>query len=62
MIRVEALTRTYGGLTAVDRVSFDIGKGEIVGLRLTVWISIQRAKKFSSRLATCLKTTLFTTK
>ena len=32
MIRVEALTRTYGGLTAVDQVSFEIGAGEIVGL------------------------------
>jgi len=32
MIRVEALTRTYGDLTAVDQVSFDIGRGEIVGL------------------------------
>ena len=32
MIRVGALTRTYGGLTAVDQVSFEIGAGEIVGL------------------------------
>jgi len=32
MIRVDALTRTYGDLTAVDQVSFDIGPGEIVGL------------------------------
>ncbi len=32
MIQVEALTRTYGDLTAVDKVSFEIGTGEIVGL------------------------------
>jgi ABC-2 type transport system ATP-binding protein len=32
MIRVEALTQTYDGLTAVDQVSFEIGTGEIVGL------------------------------
>ncbi len=32
MIRVESLTRTYGELTAVDQVSFEIGTGEIVGL------------------------------
>ena len=32
MIRVDALTRTYGDLTAVDQVSFEIGPGEIVGL------------------------------
>jgi ABC-2 type transport system ATP-binding protein len=32
MIQVEALTRTYGDLTAVDRVSFEITRGEIVGL------------------------------
>ena len=32
MIRVRALTRTYGDLTAVDQVSFEIGRGEIVGL------------------------------
>jgi ABC-2 type transport system ATP-binding protein len=32
MIRVEALTRTYDGLTVVDQVSFEIGTGEIVGL------------------------------
>ena len=32
MIRVEALTRRYGDLTAVDQVSFEIDTGEIVGL------------------------------
>ncbi len=32
MIRVAALTRTYGDFTAVDNVSFEIGQGEIVGL------------------------------
>lgn len=32
MIRVEALTRIYGDLTAVDQVSFEIGQGEIVDL------------------------------
>ena len=32
MIKVEALTRTYGDLKAVDQVSFEIGQGEIVGL------------------------------
>ena len=32
MIRVESLTRTYGDLTAVDQVSFEIRTGEIVGL------------------------------
>jgi len=32
MIRVDDLTRTYGDFTAVDRVSFGIEQGEIVGL------------------------------
>jgi ABC-2 type transport system ATP-binding protein len=32
MIRVIDLIRTYGDLTAVDKVSFEIGQGEIVGL------------------------------
>ena len=32
MIVVEDVTRTYGDFTAVDRVSFEIGRGEIVGL------------------------------
>ena len=32
MIQVEALSRAYGDLTAVDQVSFEIGQGEIVGL------------------------------
>ena len=32
MISVDGLTRTYGGFTVVDRVSFAIEKGEIVGL------------------------------
>ena len=32
MIRVERLTRRYGDFTAVDDVSFHIGRGEIVGL------------------------------
>jgi ABC-2 type transport system ATP-binding protein len=32
MIRVDKLIRTYGDLIAVDRVSFEINQGEIVGL------------------------------
>lgn len=32
MIKAEALTRSYGNLTAVDAVSFEIQQGEIVGL------------------------------
>ncbi|WP_031432117.1 ABC transporter ATP-binding protein [Methylomarinum vadi] len=32
MIQVENLTRRYGDFTAVDNVSFSIGRGEIVGL------------------------------
>ncbi len=32
MIEVQRLTRTYGDLRAVDDVSFDIGRSEIVGL------------------------------
>jgi len=32
MIRVESLTRTYGDITVVNQVSFDIAQGEIVGL------------------------------
>jgi ABC-2 type transport system ATP-binding protein len=32
MIQVEHLTRRYGDLTAVDDVSFDIARGEVVGL------------------------------
>lgn len=32
MIQVENLTRRYGDFTAVDNVSFTIGRGEIVGL------------------------------
>lgn len=32
MIKVEALTRNYGDLAAVDQVSFEINQGEIVGL------------------------------
>jgi len=32
MIKVEHLTRRYGDLTAVNDVSFSIGKGEVVGL------------------------------
>jgi ABC-2 type transport system ATP-binding protein len=32
MIRAESLTRVYGDHTAVDQVSFEINKGEIVGL------------------------------
>jgi ABC-2 type transport system ATP-binding protein len=32
MIKTHELTRHYGDLTAVDHVSFEIGKGEIVGL------------------------------
>ncbi len=31
MIRVENLTKRYGGRTAVDNISFEVGAGEIVG-------------------------------
>src|SRR5947209_18809283 len=32
MIRVERLTKRYGTVRAVERVSFEVGRGEIVGL------------------------------
>ena len=32
MIDIKGLTRRYGAFTAVDDVSFDIGRGEVVGL------------------------------
>lgn len=31
MIRVEQLTKRYGALTAIDRLDFEVAKGEIVG-------------------------------
>ena len=31
MIRLDEVTRRYGQLTAVDRVSFEVGQNEIVG-------------------------------
>lgn len=31
MIEVEKLTKKYAGLTAIDKLSFEVGKGEIVG-------------------------------
>jgi len=31
MIKVENLTKRFGGVTAVDGISFEVGKGEIVG-------------------------------
>src|SRR5437879_1796561 len=31
MIKVENLTKRYAGVTAVDNISFEVGKGEIVG-------------------------------
>ena len=31
MIKVESATRRYGQLTAIDRVSFEVNKNEIVG-------------------------------
>ena len=32
MLRVAGLTKAFGGFTAVDRVSFDLAEGEILGL------------------------------
>lgn len=31
MIKVENLTKKYAGVTAVDRISFEVGSGEVVG-------------------------------
>ena len=31
MIEVEALTKRFAGRTAVDNISFTVGRGEIVG-------------------------------
>ncbi len=31
MIRVESLTKRFGGMAAVDRLSFSVGRGEVVG-------------------------------
>ena len=32
MLRVSGLTKVFGGFTAVDRISFDLAEGEILGL------------------------------
>ena len=32
MLRVSGLTKVFGGFTAVDRISFDVAEGEILGL------------------------------
>ena len=32
LLSVQALTKVFGGFTAVDRVSFEVGEGEILGL------------------------------
>ena len=31
MIKVENLTKRYAGVTAIDNISFEVGKGEIMG-------------------------------
>ena len=31
MIKVEKLTKRYGGVTAVDEINFEVDKGEVVG-------------------------------
>ena len=31
MIRIDHLVKNYGGICAVDDISFEIGKGEVVG-------------------------------
>ncbi|NTV75639.1 MAG: ATP-binding cassette domain-containing protein, partial [Holophaga sp.] len=32
ILRLKEVSKTFGGLRAVDRVSFDVSEGEIVGL------------------------------
>src|ERR1700754_2548519 len=32
MIKVEKLTKRYGSVTAVDKIDFEVAKGEIVGM------------------------------
>lgn len=32
LLELQGLTRRFGGLTAVDKVSFSLNEGEIVGL------------------------------
>ena len=36
MIHADNLTKMFGSLTALDRVSFDVRKGEVVGLSFLV--------------------------
>ena len=45
-VEVRNLTKRFGGFTAVDGISFDIGRGEILGLlgpRLLYTTPSQRA-------------------
>jgi len=32
MIEIKGLTKTYGNVTAVDNITFSVGKGEVFGL------------------------------
>ena len=32
MIRVESVTKKFGGVVAINNVSFEVGKGEILGI------------------------------
>ena len=37
-LRISDLTKDFGGLRAVDSISFEISQGELVGLNRTKWV------------------------
>ena len=49
MIKVENLTKRYAGLTAINNISFEVGKGEIVGFLEPEWRGQGHRRCASSR-------------
>jgi len=50
VIEVKNITKRYGKVTAVDKISFEIKEGEIIGLLRTKWSRKKYNNEYDNRI------------
>ena len=50
VIEVKNITKKYGNVTAVDKISFQIKEGEIIGLLRTKWSRKKHNNEHDNRI------------